>query len=172
MLEGEEGQLIQKHEEKEAALWNAYKKRLGTSEYSHMYFDLQELMSALENLEVLEEPFTKAEKDTTIHNLPSDKSPGPNGFNGEFLKRCWSVVANDFYALCQGFYDGKICTKSINASHIVLVPKKDNPKKIADFRPISLLNSSVKLLTKLLANRLQKVILKIIYKNQYGFLKE
>jgi hypothetical protein len=40
ILEDEEGQLIQKHEEKEAALWNAYKKRLGTTEYSHMYFDL------------------------------------------------------------------------------------------------------------------------------------
>jgi hypothetical protein len=40
ILEDEEGQLIQKHEEKEAALWNAYKKRLGTTEYSHMHFDL------------------------------------------------------------------------------------------------------------------------------------
>jgi retron-type reverse transcriptase len=82
------------------------------------------------------------------------------------------MVANDFYDLCQGFYDGKIYMQSINASHLVLVPKKDNPKKIEDFRPISLLNTSVKLLTKLLANKLQKVILKIIHKNQYGFLNE
>jgi hypothetical protein len=62
--------------------------------------------------------------------------------------------------------------QNINASHIVLVPKKDNPKRIGDFKPISLLNSSVKILTKLLANGLQKVILKIIHTNQYGFLKE
>jgi hypothetical protein len=41
--------------------------------------------------------------------------------------------------------------QNINASHIVLVPKKDNPKRIGDFKPISLLNSSVKILTKLLA---------------------
>jgi hypothetical protein len=39
------------------------------------------------------------------------------------------------------------------------------------FRPISLLNSALKLLTKLLANRLQKVILDLVHKNQYGFIK-
>jgi retron-type reverse transcriptase len=54
----------------------------------------------------------------------------------------------------------------------VLVPKKDILIIIGDFRPISLLNSSVKLLTKILANRLQKIILKIIHRNQYSFLKE
>lgn len=41
----------------------------------------------------------------------------------------------------------------------------------SDFRPISLLNFSIKIITKLLANRLQKVILQLIHKNQYGFLK-
>jgi hypothetical protein len=55
--------------------------------------------------------------------------------------------------------------QSINDSHIVLVPKRDNPTKVGDYRPISLLNLSVKLLTKLLANRLQKVIMKLIHKN-------
>jgi hypothetical protein len=62
--------------------------------------------------------------------------------------------------------------QSINGSHIVLVPKKDNPSKVGDYMPISLLNSSIKLLTKLLANRLQKVITRLIHKNQYGFIKE
>jgi hypothetical protein len=94
-----------------------------------------------------EGPFTQEEIDQIIQLLQTDKSPGPDGFNGEFLKRCWPIEAEDFYALCQGFYDGTICMRSINGSHIVLVPKKDH---INDFRPISLLNSSVKLLTKLL----------------------
>jgi hypothetical protein len=103
--------------------------------------------------------------------LPADKSPGPDGFNGDFLKS-WPIIATDFYELCQGFYDGNICMQSINGSHIVLIPKKDNLTSVGDFMPISLLNSSVKLLTKLLANRLQKVILQLIHKNQYGFIKE
>jgi retron-type reverse transcriptase len=54
---------------------------------------------------------------------------------------------------------------------IVLVSKVDNPSTVSDFRPISLLNSSLKLITKVLANMLQKVILRVIHQNQYGFLK-
>jgi hypothetical protein len=52
------------------------------------------------------------------------------------------------------------------------VPKVDNPSKVGGFMPISILNNSVKLHTKLLANRLQSVILKSIHQNQYGFIKE
>jgi hypothetical protein len=65
--------------------------------------------------------------------------------------------------MCSGFYNGTICTQSINGSSITLVPKVDNPSNVNDFRSISLLNSSVKLITKILANRLQSVILKIIH---------
>jgi hypothetical protein len=123
-------------------------------------------------LEILEEPFTKEEIDSIIQQLPIDKSPGPDGFNGDFLKKCWPTLATDFYDLCRGFFDGNIYMRSINTSHIVLVPKKDNPTTVGDFRPISLLNSSVKLLTKILDNRLQKIILKIIHRNKYGFIEE
>jgi len=54
---------------------------------------------------------------------------------------------------------------------ITLVPKHDNAIKVSDFRPISLLNTSVKIITKLLANRLQLLLPKIIHTNQYGFIK-
>lgn len=53
----------------------------------------------------------------------------------------------------------------------MLIPKIDGARSVADFRPILLLNSSVKLITKLLANKLQLVITSLIHKNQYGFIK-
>ena len=53
-----------------------------------------------------------------------------------------------------------------------MIPKNDSPQNANDFRPISLLNGVLKLITKLLANRLQKIILKLVHKNQYGFLKK
>jgi hypothetical protein len=171
-LQNDEGSTMSRHEEKAQLLWEAYKDRLGKSEFTHMYFDLHSLLNASEDLHILEEPFMKEEIDGIVANLPSDKSSGPDGFNGNFLRKCWSIIAQEFYELCKGFYEGHICMQSINGSHIVLVPKKDNPVKVRDFRPISLLNSSIKLLTKLLANRLQKVITRIIHKNQYGFIKE
>jgi hypothetical protein len=54
---------------------------------------------------------------------------------------------------------------------MTLIPKKDCPLYIGDFRPISLLNSSIKLLTKLLAEKLQQVIISLIHANQYGFIR-
>lgn len=103
--------------------------------------------------------------------MSCDKSPGPDGFNGLFMKRCWQIITYDFYALCEEFYVGSANLECINSSYITLVPKIANPETVSDFRPISLLNISLKLLTKILADRLQSVILKIVHKNQYGFIR-
>jgi hypothetical protein len=51
------------------------------------------------------------------------------------------------------------------------VPKKDNPQKVGDYRSILLLNNSMKILTKLLANRLQTKMPLLVHKNRYGFIK-
>ena len=61
--------------------------------------------------------------------------------------------------------------EGINTSFITLVPKVTNPETVNDYRPISLMNISPKLVAKLLADRLQTVILDLIHKNQYGFIK-
>jgi len=111
------------------------------------------------------------EIDKVIKELPTDKSPGPDGFNNEFIKKCWPFIANDFYDLCQAFCNGDLCTRSINTSFITLLPKIEGPTRINDFRPISLLNSSLKIITKIMANRLQEVIPILIHRNQYGFIK-
>ena len=100
-----------------------------------------------------------------------DKAPGPDGFNGMFLKKCWPLIKEDFYALCQDFFDFNINLENINGSYITLIPKVPTPEIVNNFRPISLLNCSIKILTKILAERLQKVILLILDANQYGSIK-
>jgi hypothetical protein len=59
--------------------------------------------------------FTKQEIDNIIKSLPSDKSPGSDGFNTNFVKKCWHVIAQDFYDLCESFYQGDICLKVLMA---------------------------------------------------------
>lgn len=170
-LTSEAGQEILDHEGKAQHIWEAFKGRLGQSDFTHMYFDLENLLQPRQDLELLELPFSTEEIDAIISDLASNKSPGPDGFNGDFLKKFWPLIKQDFYALCQKFHDGEICVRSINRSFITLVPKKDHPTSISDYRPISLLNSSIKLITKILADRLQKIIQSLIHENQYRFIK-
>jgi hypothetical protein len=87
------------------------------------------------------------------------------------MKKCWPIISEDFSDLCLAFYNKEVCLQNINVSYITLIPKIDNPDAVTDYRPISLLNSSIKLITKLLANRLQVVIFQLIHQNQYVFNK-
>lgn len=116
-------------------------------------------------------PFSNQEIDQVVKSLPSDRAPGPDGFNTDFVKKCWPIICQDFYNMCTAFYDNNVCLKSINGSHITLVPKHDNAVKVLDYRPISLLNTSVKILTKILAIRLQPLLPALIHQKQYGFIK-
>ena len=140
-----------------------------------MHFDLHSLygqqpdVSIFENLEI---PFTEEKVNAVVNELPLDKSPGPDGFNNEFFKSCWDIIKGDVLKLIVDFHAGQLSMESINTSYITLIPKSGTPLTVNDFRPISLLNCCLKLITKLLANRLQKVILKLVHINQYGFLKE
>jgi hypothetical protein len=59
----------------------------------------------------------------------------------------------------------------INSSFITLVPKVNNPSTVNNFSPISLINSILKIITKLLGDRLQSIIIPLVHKNQYGFIK-
>jgi hypothetical protein len=53
-----------------------------------MLFDLGQLIQQSEALGSLTEPFTHDEIDAVVASLPSDKSPGPDGFNTDFVKKC------------------------------------------------------------------------------------
>jgi hypothetical protein len=151
--------------------YKEYKAKMGHSEPIFMQFDLDNILSPVAGLEDLTRPFTKQEMDDVIKFMPIDRAPGPDGFNGLFLKQCWNIVKSDFYQLAADFYNETIQLSNINGSYITLVPKKAAPLKVNDFRPISLTNVCVKFLTKLAANRLQDKILSCIHKNQYGFLR-
>jgi len=89
-------------------------------------------------------PFGEQELENIIKELPMDKALGPDGFSGIFIKKSLPTINQDFINLSQSFYHHNANLKCINNSYITLVPKKQNPEKVSDFRPISLLNSAIK----------------------------
>jgi hypothetical protein len=123
-------------------------------------------------LEQMDDCFSREEIDELVKDLPTDKSPGLDGFNGLFMKKCWAIIKEDFYRLFNSFYENCSDLRCLNGSFIMMVPKPGSPSGVNDYWPISLLGCPINLITKLLANRLQKVITSLIHVNQYGFIKQ
>jgi hypothetical protein len=106
-----------------------------------------------------------------VKTMPGDKAPGPDGSNDLFINKCWHIIKNDIYDVCMDFFSGMVDLQAINNSFITLVPKVTSPTTLNDFRPISLINCIMKIITKLLGDRLQSVIIPLVHQNQYGFIK-
>ena len=162
---------VSDHAQTAGILWASFKNRMGQAQDISMGYDLGTLIQLVPGLGELSLPFSDAEIKKVLQELPIDRAPSPDGFNSLFVKRCWLVIEKDFLCLIKDFYEGKLSLENINGSLFTLIPKMLSPEGPDDFRPISLTNTCLKFLTKLLANRLQRVILNCIHKNQYGFLK-
>ena len=106
----------------------------------------------LNETEVLELPFIEEEIHFALVEMNGDKAPGLNGFT-------------------MAIFYKKSFAKSLNTTFLVLVPKKGGAEDLGDFRPINLLGGLYKLLAKVLANRLKKVLGKVVFVDQNAFVR-
>ncbi|CAN6679920.1 unnamed protein product [Malus baccata var. baccata] len=98
------------------------------------------------------------------------KAPGPDGFQGVFYQSFWETIREDVLAVVQALIQDSTIPGTLNAAHIVLIPKVANPESVSQFRPISLCNFSYKILAKVLANRLRVLMPTIISPSQNAFV--
>ena len=98
------------------------------------------------------------------------KALGPDGFHAIFFKKCWKVVGDKIYGMVADAFITGTFPENFNETHIVLIPKTENPQTIQEFWPISLCNMVYKILSKVIVNRLKPFLPNLISPNQVSFV--
>ena len=99
----------------------------------------------------LEEAFTNEEIWKAILGLNGDKALGPDGFPLAFWSFNWDFVKDEVLGFFKEFHEQSRFVKCLNATFLVLIPKKQNVEDFKDLRPISLVGGLYKILTKSLS---------------------
>ena len=124
-----------------------------------------------EEIENMNRPIASNQIETAFKNLPTNKSPGPGGFASEFHKTFREELTPILLKLFQNIVEEVTLRNSFYEATITLIPKpdKDTIKK-ENYRPISLMNIDAKIFNKIVANRIQQHIKRIIHHDQVGFI--
>ena len=116
-------------------------------------------------------PITEEEIKNNILKLKNNKSPGADGFPGEyyktFINELTPILCRIYnYALTEGDPPGSWADAIISVIH----KENKDPTQCTSYRPISLLCVDMKILTSIVANRIQKHIGKLVKPEQTGFI--
>ena len=108
--------------------------------YKTLYQESKEWRPFVESLEFdqigemergwLERRFEKDEIPLVVREMEGDKTLSPDGFSMNFFYHCWRVVDRDVLAVFEEFYQHSKFEKSLNATFIALIPKKNDASDI------------------------------------------
>ena len=157
-------------------LYSSKLKKSETDKYqeSCMYFlydqDIPKLSQA--DKDAIETELSIPEIAKALNDLPNNKSPGPDGLTTNFYKCFWPDLKDLIYqSFIYSFEIGKL-SQDQRYGILNLIPKDGKDiRYLSNWRPISLLNTDYKILTKTLAKRLHTILPNIIHSDQVGYLK-
>jgi hypothetical protein len=117
------------------------------------------------------ESFTKEEVYSAITDMKGMAAPGPDGLPAIFYHNYWDVISQDVTEAVLDVLNKNGDPSQYNSTHICLIPKVKNSTSPSDYRPISLCNVILKIITKTIANRIKTILPNIISHNQSAFVQ-
>ena len=160
-----DGHVRAEHQAMEDALYQHFVGVFGTPAPGGFSLDFQAL--GIQQLSLLDQ-----EALITREEVWAASAPGPDGFTGAFYKTAWPIIQEEVFDAVQAFAQGNARSMArLNNSLVALLPKKAGANCPADFRPISLIHSFAKLISKILALRLAPRLSELIDRNQNAFVR-
>lgn len=149
------GTTVTTQSEKHKIIFDHFSRHIGTYHPRECSINLAALGWDRYDLQHIEEPFIEQEVKRVIFDAPKEKAPDLDGYIGLFFSSCWDTIRSDLMQAINHFYNmNKQELHLLNQAFVVLIPKKADSFAVSDYRPISLVHSFAKIMSKLLANRL------------------
>ena len=128
-----------------------HKSKLSDQQNSNLQLDLSE-----------------REIETAVSQMAKGKVPGPDGLSIEFYTHCRPIVKDEVVSMLREMFSTQTIHPQIKTGYLTLIYKKGQKTEIANYRPISLLNYDLKILTKCLTNRIKTIIPDLTQEHQYA----
>jgi hypothetical protein len=106
-----------------------------------------------------------------MFGMEPNKYAGPDGFNTEFFQDFWDDIKGDLFNILDDLYNQNLKLDRINYGIISLVPKGNDADRIQRYQPICLPNVILKIVTKIICNRLIIISGKFVKGSQMAFIK-
>ena len=107
-----------------------------------------------------------------LNQMCPTKAPGPDGLSAAFYQKHWNEVKEGVLTTCLHILNTQGILAPLNYTYIALIPKKGKPRRVTDFRLISLCNVIYRIVAKSIANRFKQILHQIISPMQSAFIPD
>jgi hypothetical protein len=174
VLTKENDTLLTSQEDIEDEVMSFYNKLMGTADNDLNGIDITVMREGPqlthEQRHNLTAPITDKEVEYALQSIGDLKSPGIDGYGAYFFKKAWQIVKHDVLAAVHDFFDNSRLYKAANCTLVTLTSKSKEAKSIKQYRPISCCSTIYKIISKIITERMGKVMTSIIGQNQAAFV--